>query len=158
MCYGCVSLLLSLVLNNSNLAWPNQPFPTQKMFETFYHYARKSFCSNVKHHIRKERLTLDQRLGPWHRQRRHSRNEWYRTHEWMYNVAPAPDGDETVTRLQQSTALVDHFVPDVTVDDAPSHAHPVTASTSDHGTRPHQDYILLWDTSCTSSPCKDGAD
>ena len=58
----------------------------------------------------------------------------------MYNVAPAPDGGETVTSLRQSTALLDHFVPDITVDDVPSHAHPVTASTSDYGTRPHQDY------------------
>merc|ERR1711966_406520 len=53
--------------NDSTLTWPNQPFPTEKMFETFYYYVRKGFCSNVKRHIRKERLTLDQRLGPWHR-------------------------------------------------------------------------------------------
>ena len=85
--------------NDSTLTWPNQPFPTEKMFETFYHYARKGFCRNAKRHIRKERLTLDQRLGPWHRQVRHSRNEWYRTHEWMYNVTPTPGGGETVNRL-----------------------------------------------------------
>ena len=57
----------------------------------------------------------------------------------MYNVVHAPGSGETVTRLRRSTALVDHFVPDATVDDVPSHAHPVTASTSDYGTRPHQD-------------------
>ena len=58
----------------------------------------------------------------------------------VHNVAPTPDGGETVTRLRQSTALADHFVPDVTVDDVPNHAHPVTVSTSDYGTRPRQDY------------------
>ena len=110
------------------------------MFETIYHYIRKGFCSNVKRHIRKERLTLDQRLGPWHQQKRHSRNEWYRTHEWMYKVAPMPGGGETVTRFRQSTALADHFVPDATVDDVPDYAHPVTVTTSDYGTRPCQDY------------------
>ena len=47
---------------------------------------------------------------------------------------------ETVTRLQESSALVDHFVSDVTVDDVPNHAHPVTVSTSDYGTRSRQDY------------------
>ena len=60
--------------NDSTLIWPNQSLPTKKMFETFYHYIRKGFCSNVEQHIRKERLTLDRRLGPWHQQRRHSRN------------------------------------------------------------------------------------
>ena len=52
--------------NDSTLTWPNQPFPMEKMFETFYHYVRKGFCSNVKRHIREKRLTLGQRLGSWH--------------------------------------------------------------------------------------------
>ena len=87
--------------DDSTLAWTNQPLPTKKLFKTFYHYVWKDFCSNVKRHIRKERLTLDRRLGSWHRQRRHSRNEWYRTHKWIYNVTPTADGGETVTRFRQ---------------------------------------------------------
>ena len=55
--------------NDSILTWPNQPLPTKKMFEIFYHYVRKGFCSNVKRHTCKERLTLDHELGHCHQQK-----------------------------------------------------------------------------------------
>ena len=63
-----------------------------------------------------------------------------KTHEWMYNVIPTSSGGETVTRLRQSTALADHFVPDVNVDDVTDYAHPVTVTPSDYGTRSRQGY------------------
>ena len=58
----------------------------------------------------------------------------------MYKVAPTSEGGETVTRLRPSSALVDHFVPDVTVDDVPDHTHSVTVSIFDYGTHPREDY------------------
>ena len=38
--------------NDSTLLWPNVPKPSEKMFEIFRLYVRKSLCSNVTCHIR----------------------------------------------------------------------------------------------------------
>ena len=48
--------------NDSTPLWPNIPKPSEKMFEIFRLYVRKSLCRNVKHHHRGERLTVEKDL------------------------------------------------------------------------------------------------
>ena len=65
--------------NDFTHLWPNIPWSSEKMFEIFRLYVRRSLCSNVRRHHQNERLTLDKRLATWHQVHRHSRNEWCRT-------------------------------------------------------------------------------
>ena len=126
--------------NISTYLWPNIPHPSEKMFEVFRLYVRKSLCRNAKCHHRGKCLTLDKRLGAWHQTYRHSKNEWHRTPEWIHRVCVDVEVDERTTRYRKSTSLDGHYVPDKVVDVIPRHAHPVQVRESSYDVRPLQDH------------------
>ena len=110
------------------------------MFEFFWLYVHKSLCSNVKRHHWSERLTLDKRLGAWHQVHRHSKSEWCRTAEWVYQIQVNSDRNEHTTRYRKSTSLDDSYVPDEDVEVVPRHTHPVHIRESNYGVRSLQEY------------------
>ena len=110
------------------------------MFEIFRLHVRKSLRRNIKRHCRDERLTLDRRLGAWHRVHRHSKNEWCRTAEWVYRTHTDSDRDEHTTRYKKSKSLDDHYVPGEDVQAVPRHANPVHVRESNYDMRPLQDH------------------
>ena len=91
--------------NTSTYLWPNIPRPSEKMFEMFQLYVRKSLCSNAKRHHRSERLSLDKRLGAWHQTYRRSKNKWHWTPEWVCHACVAAERNERTTRYRKSTSL-----------------------------------------------------
>ena len=96
--------------------------------------------SNVKRHHRNELLTLDKRLAAWHQVHHHPRSNWCQTAEWVYRTHADPDGSERTTRYRKSTALDDHYIPNVDVEVIHRQAHPVCVKESDYGVRPSQDH------------------
>ena len=68
-----------------------------------------------------------------------SKSVWCQTAESVYRTHVDPDGKERTTRYRKSTALDDHYVPDVDVEVVPRHVHPVCVMESNYGVRPSQD-------------------
>ena len=110
---------------DSTLVWPNQPMPSQKMWDAFRLCLRKTICSRPGRALSCLPMPLDQPLGSWIQTTRHIHHEFYRTPQWVYARTQTDEGENAYRRYNQSSNLAETFYEDENVDTLPANAMPV---------------------------------
>ena len=128
---------------DSTLTWPNSTTPTEKMFDAFRWYLRKSICSRPKRVLRRSPLPLDRHLGNWRATERHVRFDGYRTAQWLYRRQESQlTGATRIMRYKPFDGLYNTYYEDTPVDSIPVRAMPCEIYDRGQNASPIQHYRM----------------